>query len=151
MPADPEPLKQPPSANLLLRNKVEELTRLAVWLEEQGDRLHLPMSLVPTLNLALEEWVVNVISYAYSDPAEHTITLKLWREQSRLWLTVEDDGKPFDPTAQPEADTTLPLEQRGVGGLGIHFIRKTMDGFAYRRENGRNIVTMIKNIPAETA
>ena len=140
------PGDRPADAALTLRNDVEELARLTAWLEEQAVALSFPPPLLATLNLALEEWVVNVITYAYPDQAGHEIGLKLWREPAALRLVIEDDGRPFDPTAQPEADTSLPLEQRGTGGLGIHFIRRTMDRFAYRRENGRNIVTLTKAI-----
>ena len=62
-------------------------------------------------------------------------------------LEIEDDGTPFDPTAQAAVDTTVPLELRKIGGLGIHFMRKTMDRFAYRRDRGHNIVTLAKAIP----
>jgi sigma-B regulation protein RsbU (phosphoserine phosphatase) len=139
---------RPADAVLNLRNNLEDLALLAAWIEERGAALNLPPPLLASLNLALEEWVVNVISYAYTEPGAHTIELRLWREPDELRVTVEDDGRPFDPTAQAEADTSLPLEHRQVGGLGIHFIRKTMDRFAYRRENGRNVVTLAKAIAA---
>jgi sigma-B regulation protein RsbU (phosphoserine phosphatase) len=144
-------MEAPPDAVLSLRNHLEEIPRLAGWLEEQAAPLRIPPALLGNLNLALEEWVVNVISYAHPDPAEHRIELQFWRQPDSLRVTIEDDGVPFDPTAQAEADTTLALEHRQVGGLGIHFIRKTMDRFSYRREGDRNIVTLVKKIAGETA
>ena len=139
-----------PDAALSLRNHLDELSRLAAWVEEQAVARALPADFVGNLNLALEEWVVNVISYAYEDEAERTIELRLWRDPGELRITIEDDGRPFDPTTQAEVDTTLALEHREIGGLGIYFIRKTMDRFAYRRESGRNIVTMAKTIDPNT-
>ena len=133
-----------PDATISLRNHLDELPRLAAWIEDRSEALHVPPALCMKLNLALEEWVVNVISYAYDDRALHTIELRLWRGDRDLRIEVEDDGQPFDPTAQAEADTTMPIEHRSIGGLGIHFIRKTVDRFTYRRENNRNIVTLVK-------
>ena len=135
-----------PDASLSLKNRLEELNRMTGWVEEQGAAFALSPSLVMSLTLILEEWIVNIISYAYADKSEHTIELRLWREGDDLRFEVEDDGRTFDPTAQADADTSLPIAHRKIGGLGIHFIRKTMDRFTYRRENNRNIVTLVKNI-----
>lgn len=134
--------RQPPAAVLSLTNRLEELPRLAEWIENQALACALPPQATMHLNLALEEWVVNVVSYAYDDAAEHLITLRLWREPEGVRIEVEDDGRPFDPTARGEVDTDAALEHRPVGGLGIHFIRKTMQGFSYRRQGDRNIVTL---------
>jgi anti-sigma regulatory factor (Ser/Thr protein kinase) len=145
------PAAAAPDASLSLRNQVEEIGRLAAWIEEQGEVQSVSPALLMSLNLALEEWVVNVISYAYADSAEHQIELRLWRYPDQWRIEVEDDGRPFDPTARAEADTTLPIEHRQIGGLGIHFIRKTMNHFSYRRERDHNLVTIVKSLGGEPA
>ena len=68
------------------------------------------------------------------------------RRPDALEFTLTDSGKPFDPTAAPEADTSLGVQERPIGGLGIFLVRKIMDTVAYRRTNGKNILTMIKHI-----
>ncbi|MHB1461522.1 MAG: SpoIIE family protein phosphatase [Armatimonadota bacterium] len=138
-----------PFSTIELRNDLNEISRMAAWVEHQSGSLNLSPVMQMNLNLALEEWLVNVISYAFEDNSEHTIKLRLWHRQAKVVIEIEDDGCPFDPTAQADADTSLPLEHRQIGGLGIHFIRHTMDEFDYRRENDRNIVTMTKNINEE--
>jgi sigma-B regulation protein RsbU (phosphoserine phosphatase) len=140
-----------PDATLRLMNRLSEVPGLNAWIEDQGERLLIPPPQVMSFNLALEEWIVNVISYAYADSSEHAIELRLWRGPDCVRIEIEDDGKPFDPTAQAAADTTLALEHRPIGGLGIHFIRKTMDRFAYRRDPGHNIVTLVKNLASSPA
>ena len=151
-PPQAEPAAEPPpTATLRMRNTIEELSRLAAWIEEQGETQSASPALLMSLNLALEEWVVNVISYAYADAAEHQIELRLWCRPNEWQIEIEDDGRPFDPTAQAEADTTMPIEHRQIGGLGIHFIRKTMDLFAYRREHDRNLITIVKRTTTEPA
>ena len=135
-----------PDATLRLPNRLSEMPRLAAWIEDQGAILQLPQPLAMSFSLVLEEWVVNVISYAHADPDGHAIELRLWRNADEVTIEIEDDGKPFDPTVQAAVDTSLPLEHRKIGGLGIHFIRKTMDLFTYRRDQGHNIVTLAKAI-----
>jgi sigma-B regulation protein RsbU (phosphoserine phosphatase) len=132
----------PPCAVLTLLNRLQELPRLTSWVEKQAQACGLSSRAAMNLNLALEEWVVNIISYGYGDDHEHAINVRLWADSQKLQIEVEDDGLPFDPTAQGAVDTDAALEHRQIGGLGIHFIRKTMNGFSYRRENDRNIVTL---------
>lgn len=146
-----ESVASPPNATISLRNDLSEIVHLTSWVKAQGDALNISASLQMNINLALEEWLVNVISYAFTDKSARLIDLRLWCQEDGVKIEVEDEGCPFDPTAQASADTTLPLEHRQIGGLGIHFIRNTMDVFEYRREKGHNIVTMIKKLSGETA
>jgi phosphoserine phosphatase RsbU/P len=139
-----------PDSEVKLANKKEELEKLVAWLETEADKNAIPPAVTMSLNLALEEWFVNIVSYAYADKAEHVIPIRFWKEGTTLTIQIEDDGQPFDPTAQAEPDTTLGIEQRKIGGLGIHFIRKTVNVMGYTREGNRNILTLIKKIDAET-
>ena len=65
-------------------------------------------------------------------------------ENQTYIFTVSDSGIPFDPTQQPEVDTTLPAEKRNIGGLGIHLVRQLMDEIHYRREEGKNVLSLLK-------
>jgi phosphoserine phosphatase RsbU/P len=131
-----------PDASLTLPNRREELPQLVSWLETLGEKHAWPVPLLTNLNLALEEWFTNVVSYAFTDQAEHSIRFRLWIESEILRIEIEDDGQPFDPTAQATPDTSAGIEERPIGGLGIHFIRRTMAGMSYRREGGRNLLTL---------
>ncbi len=135
-----------PDAVITLDNRLDELARLNAWLQDQGRARSVAPEQLAKIGLAFEEWFVNVVSYAYADDAAHRVEVRMWAEDGALRFAFIDDGAPFDPTAQAAADTSLPLEHRQVGGLGIHFIRTTMDQFAYRRDGERNIVTMVKEI-----
>lgn len=140
-----DPSIAPESArSLILPNQLSALTHLMEWTETQIEKHEIPMSFGMVLNLVLEEWFVNIVSYAFSDKAEHEIVVRLWINNGALWIQFEDDGTPYDPTARAEVDTDLPLEQRSIGGLGIHFIRQTMDIFHYTRRGNKNIVTLMK-------
>jgi phosphoserine phosphatase RsbU/P len=133
-----------PQSILSLSNRIAELDRLVSWIEDQGKVYSLSASVITDLNLALEEWIVNVISHAFEDEASRWIKLRWWYSKEEIRIEIEDDGKPFDPTLPKPVDISIPLDERPIGGMGIRFIQKRMDGFLYRREDNRNIVTLVK-------
>ena len=97
------------------------------------------------LGLALDEAVTNVVLYAY--PAKKgLIRLTLKKTGETIVAEIRDQGTPFDPTQAPPPDLTVPLEQRKIGGLGIHLMRKSVDRLTYRHENGSNVFTFSKNM-----
>jgi sigma-B regulation protein RsbU (phosphoserine phosphatase) len=127
-----------------LHNKFSELRRLNQTLMEFGQHHGLATTLVHDLNLALEEILTNIISYGYTDNREHEITVSLSAQPGEVRAEVQDDGQPFNPLEVPEPDTTKPLEERAIGGLGIHLVRKLMDGLEYKRQGERNFLTIKK-------
>ena len=129
-----------------LNNKLSELGRLNQSLTEFGARHGLAPSLVHDLNLALEEILTNIISYGYTDNREHEIRVSFSMQPGAVRIDVEDDGQPFNPLEAPEADTTKPLEERTIGGLGIHLVRKLMNGLEYQRQEGKNLLVMKKHL-----
>lgn len=136
---------------LVLNNQLEEIEKLPVLLEEVCSQWQLPVSVEASLNLVLEEAVVNVIQYAYPEGEEGTLTIEVeWKaEENILQFTLSDGGNPFDPTAVPDADTSLSVEERPIGGLGIFLIRQMMDCVEYRYYNNRNTLVMQKRITTE--
>lgn len=131
---------------LTLLNQVEEISKLAAFLEEIGDEAGLDMSLTMSLNLAVEEAVTNVILYAYPNGSEGHVSIDAQLTDQQLKFIITDEGQPFDPTAQEEADITLGVKERPIGGLGIFLVRKIMDAVNYERINDVNTLTLIKNL-----
>jgi len=131
---------------LTLLNRQPEIARLQVALEEFATGHPLPKRSLHEVQLALEEHLTNIVRYAYDDDREHQIKVRVTFRPPELRIEVEDDGCPFNPLQHPTPDLSQPIEQRPIGGLGIHMIRNTLDEVDYRRENERNILTMIKRI-----
>ncbi len=129
-----------------LKSDLSELGKLAQIVAEFGQRHHLSSHALFHTNLALEEILTNVISYAYDDSKEHQVIVCLRVEQGELTVEVEDDGRPFNPLEAPEPDIQKPLEERPLGGLGIHLVRNLMDRLEYRRQDGRNRLIMMKKV-----
>lgn len=98
------------------------------------------------LRLAVEEAVVNVINYAYPVGTEGTVEVRLMSNAHRIKMMIIDSGVAFDPTSKEKVDTTLLAEERQIGGLGILLVRELMDSINYEREDGKNILTLIKNL-----
>ncbi len=97
------------------------------------------------IQLALDELITNVILYAYENQGGHFIDLSLVHCPGFVEAVLQDDGKPFNPLLVPEPDVCAPVDSRKPGGLGIHFVKKTMDELAYKRKDGKNILHMRKN------
>lgn len=132
-----------------LRNNLEEIQQVVAWLEDFSLRTAIPDSVRNAFDLSLEECLTNIISYAWNDGLEHWITLRFKHQErpDRVAVEVEDDGREFNPLAVPPVNINVPLETRSVGGLGIHMIRQIMTNVEYRRQNGRNILTLTKDVP----
>ena len=135
---------------LEMRNDIEQIPTLSEWIEELG----LPVELNMPINLALEETVTNVMLYAYPGKSGHVFVEFVENyagEDRELVFTIMDCGIPFDPTKQAEADTTLSVEERPIGGLGIFLVRQLMDEVSYRREDDQNVLTLVKKLKRENA
>ena len=99
-----------------------------------------------SLNLALEEAVTNVILYAYPEGSDGLVDIEAVMSKDKLKFIISDSGQAFDPTAAPEADVTLGVEDRPIGGLGIYLVRNIMDTVSYERADGKNVLTLTKKL-----
>lgn len=136
------------AADLTLRlsSKLEEIGRLAAAVEAFGAAHGLSDEVVFAVNLSLDEVVTNVISYAFDDVRDHPIDVRLQLEGGVLSAEVSDDGRPFNPGDVPAPDLDVPIDERRIGGLGVHLVREMMDSLDYRREADRNVLTLRKRI-----
>lgn len=100
------------------------------------------------LNVAVEEILVNIAHYAYPPEQQGTVLIRcdVTGEPPVVRIQFVDTGVAFNPLKKPDADTTLPAEQRSIGGLGILMVKKSMDAVDYAYENGKNILTIRKQL-----
>lgn len=129
---------------LVLKNDMAEHARLAAALEEWAGRQGIDPALATGFELAFDEILANITSYAYDDAEEHAIEVACRWDGETLRAEVVDDGRPFDPLAAPDPDLEAGLDEREVGGLGLFLVRQLMDEVAYRREAGRNRLSFAK-------
>ncbi len=134
---------------VVLRNQPSDLGVLETMLDRFSERSGLPQPTMSEIRIVCDELVSNVIAYAYPNGGLHEIEVHLRMAGRRLTVTVADDGIPFDPLAVAPPDTTLPLAEREVGGLGIHLVRHLVDDVIYRRIGTRNETTLVKDVAGE--
>ena len=132
--------------SIRIKNDLSELSRISDIVDHFYKYHNLPLKAVHAINLALDEIITNIISYGYNDQKEHKIIIHLSLKQGELILQIEDDGRRFNPLDLPEADTESSLEDRQIGGLGIHLVRSIMDDMAYSSHNEKNCLTMKKKL-----
>lgn len=139
------------SLRVVLRNNLAEIGKLRQELDNFGQALGLSSKTQSELNLILEEVVTNVISYAYRDARQHKILVKAELRDAELVIEVEDDGDPFNPLQVPSPDLESPLEQRKVGGLGLHLVREFTNSMEYFREEEKNRLIVRKKMEGRQA
>jgi len=137
------------SREITLPNDVERVPELSMFVEEVCEEVGMDMGDVMSMNLAIEEAVVNVMSYAYPKGTDGDVFIEAKANNECLKFIISDWGKPFDPTVKEDIDITLPAEERLIGGLGIHIVRQTMDSINYERTDGKNVLTLIKKVKNE--
>ncbi|MBK8639857.1 MAG: ATP-binding protein [Chromatiaceae bacterium] len=133
-----------------LRNDPRDISQLAEQIEAFGKEGALSVQHIYQLNLVLDELLTNIVSYGYDDDLTHEIGLRLRAEPGHLTAILTDDGKPFNPLEEaPAAILDGSIEDRPIGGLGIHFMRTLMDEVAYQRQDGHNQLILIKHLSAQ--
>ena len=133
------------SLQLSLANERREIGRAAAAIEVFGREHSIAADDISAVNLALDEVLANIISHAYSDATRHSIAVRLTVDPHTLHVVVEDDGRPFNPLTWPQPDLDMPIEQRPVGGLGLHIARSVVDAIEYRREGQKNVLSLLKS------
>ena len=106
----------------------------------------LPLEVRRSVNVALDELLTNARSHGQTGRDPCSVTAEVELDHERLTVTLTDDGTPFDPFEQDAPDTTLSVEDRPIGGLGIHLVGQLMDKVSYQRREGHNVVVLVKQL-----
>ncbi len=138
-------------SNLLVRNDLNELARISAAIDDFAESNDIPMKAQFEVQLCVEEIFTNIVSYGFSDGEQHEIEilLRLDPEARVLGITLVDDGIEFDPvqdSSKPALDANL--QDRQIGGLGLHLVRQYVDELEYKRRDGRNHLILTKTLSA---
>lgn len=133
---------------ITLQAEKENFDTLMEFVDAMAKKIGFAKSALYNINLAAEEAIINVINYAYPEEKQHiTVFCEELDAPKGLLLEISDRGVPFDPLAKSEPDTTQAIEDRPIGGLGIHMIKKVSHSVTYRREEDTNILTITFSLP----
>jgi len=109
----------------------------------------LPAEVRRSLNVAIDDLLANVLSYGGTGRDPCSVTVEVELDHERVTVTITDNGPPFDPFERSAPDTTLSVEERPIGGLGIHLVGQLMDKVDYQRRDGHNVVVLVKELVNE--
>ena len=112
-------------------------------LEESGCGLREQMA----IDVAVDEIFANIANYAYDSGTGHaTVRVDVVDDPPEVEITFIDEGVQYDPLAKDDPDTSLSVEDREIGGLGIYIVKKSMDSVNYEYKGGKNILTIRKKL-----
>ena len=106
----------------------------------------LPATVRRSVNVALDELLANALSHGQSGRDPCSVTIEVELDQEHVTVILTDDGTPFDPFGRDAPDTGLSVEDRPIGGLGLHLVGQLMDQVSYQRRDGHNIVVLVKQL-----
>ena len=121
---------------------IEEVAPLVEWIGQCAREAGVPEPRAAGLEIAVEEAFVNVCTHAYMPPSSGSVRVCADATPAAFAVEIEDEGAPFNPLDAAAANVTAPLEERRIGGLGIHFLRRFTDDAAYCRRDGANVLTL---------
>ena len=132
---------------LIVEAKRENLLEVQSFIDEQLEEVGCPMTTQIAIDVAVEELFVNIASYAYGDGNGNAVVqVTVLEDPLSVEITFIDNGVQYDPLAKEDPDVTLSAKERKKGGLGIFMVKNTMDNVSYEYKDGKNILTIKKNL-----
>ncbi len=127
--------------------KIENLARVLDFINHELESTNCSPREAMQINLAVEEIFTNIANYAYNpEVGEASVRCTISRDPLEITIQFTDAGVPYNPLDRDDPDTTLPAEDRDIGGLGILMVKKSMDQIHYEYKNHRNVLTLQKNL-----
>jgi sigma-B regulation protein RsbU (phosphoserine phosphatase) len=130
-----------------IQNNLDEILKVQDGISSLLQSRKIPKKTFQNIKIVVDELISNIIKYAYTDEDEHEIEILISLGDNSLQLEISDDGIPFDQVqAAPKIDKDQSIDERQIGGLGIHLVKKLVDEMEYQRTAGKNIIRILKKI-----
>ena len=138
---------KPTVKELTMPASTDSLPEITSFVDAELESLNCPPTIQTKIDIAIDEIFGNIANYAYKErEGEATVRVKTNENKLEITLTFIDSGEPFNPLESEDPDTTLPADQRKIGGLGIYMVKNSMDDISYEYKDGHNILTIKKII-----
>ena len=125
---------------------VENISTVTEFVNAQLEQSGCPPKIQMQIDIAIDELFGNIAHYAYDpDVGPATVRVEV-DEEPCVIITFIDNGVPYDPLGKEDPDITLSAEERGIGGLGVYMVKKSMDDISYEYRDGQNILRIKKRI-----
>jgi anti-sigma regulatory factor (Ser/Thr protein kinase) len=138
-----------PEATVRIENDLSEIPKVDEKLDDFAEQFGVPPAIAATFHIIFDDLLNNVISYGFNDEQRHFIDISLKLTASGLIVSIADDGVPFNPLAETAPDTTLSIEDRPIGGMGIHLVINMVDDISYQRTADKNVLTLTKSFQSK--
>jgi PAS domain S-box-containing protein len=129
---------------VIIKNTIKDIQIAIQSFESFAEQVKLPMAISMKINIVFDELLANIVNYAFKDSNEHQIEIEFKISNNKLIIIISDDGIPFNPFQKDAPNTTLSIDEREIGGLGIHIVKNLVDEYDYQRKINKNIITLIK-------
>ena len=123
--------------------RLENIEVVTAFIDAFLEDADCPVKTQMQIDVAVDEVMSNIVHYAYPD-GEGMVTVSIEEKENTVQIFFRDSGSPYDPLTAKAPDLSLSAEDRPIGGLGIHMVKKMMDAVSYRYENGQNMLTLQK-------
>lgn len=133
-----------------IEGQLSEVARVAAAFEAFASEQGVPTDVRRSVQVVLDDLLANVVLHGLAGREGGEAAVEVALQGAVLFVTISDNGPPFDPFARAAPDTTLAIEERQIGGLGIHLVRQMMDEVSYERREGRNVTILTKRISDRT-
>ncbi len=133
---------------ITISNKIQNIRGLIESFEQFARKQQVPDLPIQQISIVFDELISNTIKYAYPDDLEHHIEIMVRFYRDKLMITLLDDGVPFNPFMQSEPDISLSVQDREVGGLGVHLVKFLVDDYhyEYKSQIGKDSIHFTKNL-----
>ncbi len=133
---------------VVINDQHGELKHLQNAFRDFALRADLPHKTTITILIVLDEIVGNIIRYGDFAPGleNSNISVEINTSDEMVMLTIIDAAGAFDPLLAPEPDVESSLEEREIGGLGIHIVRSLVDSMEYCRDSDKNVLKLTCHI-----
>jgi len=138
-----DPASEPAALHMVIKNELSEIENVNARFEKFARDNNLAAVIGQKMGIAFDDLLNNVISYAFRDDGRHEVDIKAELVGGRLTITISDDGVPFNPLGVQAPDTRLSVDERELGGLGIHLVRNLVDHISYQRRINRNVLSVV--------
>ncbi|MDX2462472.1 MAG: ATP-binding protein [Gammaproteobacteria bacterium] len=138
-----------PASTVRIENDLSDIAKVDEMLDEFAEQFGIPPAIAVTFHVIFDDLLNNVISYGFNDGQRHFIDISLESTANSLIVSIADDGMPFNPLDEAAPDTTLSIEDRQIGGLGIHLVIKLVDDVRYQRTADKNVLTLTKSFQSK--
>lgn len=131
---------------IVINSERKNIDRVIEPIATALESVEAPHKAIYQVRLSLEELCSNIVNYAYEDKkGKIKVSYYIDKNNKSIRIVIRDNGKEFNPLTKEDPKLTGSVQERKIGGLGIYIVKKSVDEIKYQRENGENVLEIVKH------